>query len=130
GGTMCPSYRATKNEKDTTRARANALREFLTTSDKPNKFDHEELKEVLDLCISCKGCKNECPSNVDMAIYKAEFTHQYQKKHGRSLRSTVFAKNHIFNQLGAKLPGVSNFFFTNKWTSKLIKFTLGVAQER
>lgn len=130
GGTMCPSYRATKNEKDSTRARANALREFLTNSEKPNKFDHEELKEVLDLCISCKGCKTECPSNVDMAVYKAEFTYQYQKVHGASLRSKVLAKNHKFNELGAIFPSLTNFFFTNKVTSGIIKSVLGIAEER
>lgn len=130
GGVMCPSYRATKNEKDSTRARANALREFLTQSDKPNKFDYEELKEVLDLCISCKGCKSECPSNVDMALYKAEFTYQYQKEHGKPLRSKIFARNHKFNKIGALTPGLTNAFFTNKWTSKMIKSILGVATER
>lgn len=130
GGTMCPSYRATKNEKDSTRGRANALREFLTNSEQPNKFDHEELKEVMDLCISCKGCKNECPSNVDMAAYKAEFTHQYQKDHGKSLRSKVFARNHTFNKLGAIMPSLTNAMFTNTVTSKMIKSTLNVAQER
>jgi ferredoxin len=81
GGTMCPSYRATRNEKDTTRARANALREFLTIpiaigTDKPNKFNHKELKEVFDLCLSCKACASECPSSVDVASLKAEFQYQ------------------------------------------------------
>ncbi|NJW55269.1 (Fe-S)-binding protein, partial [Salinimicrobium oceani] len=98
GGTMCPSYRATRNEKDTTRARANALREFLSRSEKPNRFDHKELKEVLDLCISCKGCKSECPSNVDMAAYKAEFQYQYMKANGSSLRSKAFAFNARLNE--------------------------------
>src|SRR5699024_8855149 len=130
GGTMCPSYRATKNEKDSTRARANALREFLTTSEKPNKFDHKELKEVLDLCISCKGCKNECPSNVDMAIYKAEFTYQYQKEHGASLRSKMLARNHNYNKLGSVAPWLTNAFFTNKISSRIIKSALGIAPER
>ncbi|MCW3086706.1 MAG: hypothetical protein JWQ78_92, partial [Sediminibacterium sp.] len=64
GGTMCPSFMATRNEKDTTRARANILREFLTHSDKLNRFDHKEIYEVMDLCLSCKACKSECPSNV------------------------------------------------------------------
>ena len=68
GGTMCPSYKATKNEKDTTRARANSLREFLTNSKKHNRFNHTELKEVFDLCLSCKACASECPSNVDVAL--------------------------------------------------------------
>ena len=68
---MCPSYMATKNEKDTTRARANILREFLTNSTKENPFDHKEIMEVMDNCLSCKGCKSECPSNVDIAKLKA-----------------------------------------------------------
>ena len=79
GGTMCPSYMATRNEKDTVRGRANTLREFLTLDKKENAFDHPEIKEALDLCLSCKGCTAECPSNVDMASMKAEFLYQYQK---------------------------------------------------
>ena len=130
GGTMCPSYRATKNEKDTTRARANALREFLTNSEKPNKFNHKELKEVFDLCISCKGCKNECPSNVDMAALKAEFQHQYNKANGKSLRSKLFAHNSRMNTVASKLPGLSNFVFTNKLTSGIAKKTMGIAEKR
>ena len=63
GGTMCPSYMATRDEKDTTRARANILREFLTRSTKVNRFDEEEIYQVMDLCLSCKGCKSECPSS-------------------------------------------------------------------
>eukprot|EP01137_Pigoraptor_chileana_P022165 Opistho-2@86798 len=86
GGTMCPSYMATRNEKETTRARANILREFLTHSDKANRFNHEEIKEVFDLCLACKGCKGECPSNVDVAKLKMEFLHQYYKENGVPLR--------------------------------------------
>lgn len=130
GGTMCPSYRATTNEKDTTRARANALREFLTNSDKKNRFDHPELKEVLDLCISCKGCKSECPSGVDMAAYKAEFEYNYQKANGSSLRTKSFAYNTRLNRMGAMVPGITNAVFKNKFTSGLIKNTLGIASER
>ena len=80
GGTMCPSYMATRDEKHTTRARANILRETITNSPKENKFDDEALLEVLDLCLSCKGCKSECPSNVDMAKLKAETLQQYRPK--------------------------------------------------
>ena len=97
-GTMCPSYRATKDEKDSTRARANALREFLTNSEKNNPFDHDELKEVFDLCLSCKACASECPSNVDVAALKAEFLFQYQKERGISLRTKLFAENAKWNQ--------------------------------
>ncbi|WP_121665311.1 FAD-binding and (Fe-S)-binding domain-containing protein [Mesonia aquimarina] len=130
GGTMCPSYRATKNEKDTTRARANALREFLTKSDQKNRFAHKELKEVLDLCISCKACKSECPSTVDMASYKAEFEYQYQKENGSSLRTKVFAYNDKINQLNSKIPKVANFFMQQKFTSGMMKSFLKIAPER
>ena len=108
GGTMCPSYRATKNEKDTTRARANALREFLTNSDQPNKFDHKELKEVFDLCLSCKACASECPSNVDIAALKSEFLYQYQKENGISFRTRMFADNVKWNKLGSIAPKLTN----------------------
>ncbi|GAA4271698.1 FAD-linked oxidase C-terminal domain-containing protein [Aquimarina gracilis] len=130
GGTMCPSYRATKNEKDTTRGRANALREFLTTSDKNNKFNNKELKEVFDLCLSCKGCASECPSNVDVALLKSEFEYQYQKKNGISLRSRLFANNNRLNELGSITPGITNFFFKNAFTSGLLKSSMGIAKNR
>ncbi|WP_372746655.1 FAD-binding and (Fe-S)-binding domain-containing protein [Lutibacter sp.] len=126
GGTMCPSYRATKNEKDTTRARANALREFLTNSDKINKFDYEELKDVFDLCLSCKACASECPSNVDIAALKAEFLYQYQKTNKPSLRTYVFANNNKYNKLGSILPFATNFILNNYITKKII----GIATQR
>ncbi|MBI9041448.1 FAD-binding and (Fe-S)-binding domain-containing protein [Lutibacter sp.] len=126
GGTMCPSYRATKNEKDTTRARANALREFLTNSDKINKFDYEELKDVFDLCLSCKACASECPSNVDVAALKAEFLYQYQKENKPSLRTYLFANNNKYNKLGSILPFATNFLLDNYVTKKV----LGIATQR
>ena len=126
GGTMCPSYRATKNEKDTTRARANTLREFLTNSKETNKFNHKELKEVFDLCLSCKACASECPSNVDVATLKAEFLYQYQETNSYSFRNKLFANNAKYNKLGSKLPRITNFF-TN---SVLAKKILGVAVKR
>jgi FAD/FMN-containing dehydrogenase/Fe-S oxidoreductase len=130
GGTMCPSYRATRNEKDTTRARANALREFLTHSDKPNKFNHKELKDVFDLCLSCKACSTECPSSVDVAALKAEFQYQYQKENGVSLRTKLFAFNNRLNGFGSKFPRLTNFVFSNGITSGLLKKSFGIAKER
>ncbi|WP_299715765.1 FAD-binding and (Fe-S)-binding domain-containing protein [uncultured Tenacibaculum sp.] len=126
GGTLCPSYRATKDEKDTTRSRANALREFLTNSDQVNKFNHKELKTVFDLCLSCKACASECPSNVDVASLKAEFLYQYQETNGYSFRSKLFANNAKYNKLGSKFPTLTNFL-TN---TSLAKKVMGVAQER
>lgn len=128
---MCPSYQATRNEKDTTRARANALREFLTRNAKDeNPFAHEELMEVMDLCISCKGCTSECPSNVDMATMKAEFLHQYYQDKKVPLRTKVFANIASLNRLGAILPGMGNLFLTKNTLSKPMKKMLGIAPQR
>jgi Fe-S oxidoreductase len=130
GGTMCPSYMATRNEKDTTRARANILREFLTRSEKTNRFDHEEIKDVMDLCLSCKGCKSECPSNVDVAKLKAEFLQHYYDEHGVPMRARLIANFTASSKLGSLMPGIYNFLMTNKITSKLIKKATGFAVER
>jgi FAD/FMN-containing dehydrogenase/Fe-S oxidoreductase len=130
GGTMCPSFHATRNEKDTTRARANILREFLTNSEKANAFDHKEIYEVLDLCISCKGCTSECPSNVDMSSLKAEFLHHFYQANGTPLRSRLFAHFNDLNSLGSLMPGVTNFFLNNKVFSRTFKKLLGIAPAR
>lgn len=130
GGTMCPSYMATHNEKDTTRARANILRNFLTHSDQVNKFDHKEIKEVLDLCLSCKGCKSECPSNVDMAKLKAEFLQHYQDANGVPLRSRMVANFSKLAAMGSIAPGIYNYMMTNPTLSKVLKRTAGFAAKR
>ena len=80
GGTMCPSFMVTRDERHITRGRANLLREILTNSTKVNPFDQEELLQILDLCLSCKACKSECPSNVDMAKLKAEVLQHYSNR--------------------------------------------------
>ncbi|MDR7131031.1 FAD/FMN-containing dehydrogenase/Fe-S oxidoreductase [Algoriphagus sp. 4150] len=130
GGTMCPSYMATRNEKDTTRGRANTLREFLTMDKKENAFNHPEIKEAMDLCLSCKGCTAECPSNVDMASMKAEFLYQYQKTNGIPLRSRIFAYINELNELGSKTGGLANFMLKNSVTGGMMKSVLGVAPQR
>lgn len=130
GGTMCPSFQATRNERDTTRGRANTLREFLTLDKKENAFDHPEIKEALDLCLSCKGCTSECPSNVDMASMKAEFLYQYQKVNGTPLRSKAFAHINELNGLASIFPGLANFSLSNGLTGGLMKSVLGVAPKR
>ena len=126
GGTLCPSYRATRNEKDTTRARANALREYLTNSEKDNKFNHKELYEVFELCVSCKACASECPSNVDVAALKAEFLYQYQKANGFSIRNKIFANNAKLNQWGSLFPSFTNFMVN----LPLVKKSMGIAPKR
>jgi FAD/FMN-containing dehydrogenase/Fe-S oxidoreductase len=130
GGTMCPSYMATRHEANTTRARANILREFITNSENKNPFDHKEIYDILDLCLSCKGCKNECPSSVDMAKLKAEFLHQWYKSHRVPLRSWLIANiTHIY-AIGKFVPAFANFFLTNRITKGVMTKTLGFAQER
>lgn len=130
GGTMCPSFMATRNEKDTTRARANILREFLTRSEKINRFDHKEIYEVMDLCLSCKACKSECPSNVDMAKLKAEFLQQYYDSNGVPLRSKMIASFSKFSKMGSVAPSLYNFFMKAPLFSHAIKMFSGFAQKR
>ena len=124
GGAMCPSYRATKDEKDTTRARANTLREFLTNSEQANKFNHQELKEVFDLCLSCKACASECPSNVDVAALKSEFLYQYQEENGYSFRNTMFANNVKYNKIGSLVPGLTNLVLNTYLTKSIMGISL------
>jgi len=130
GGAMCPSYRATKNEKDVTRARANVLREFLTQSPKNNKFNHQEIKESLSLCLSCKACASECPSSVDIAAYKAEFLYQYQQTNGYKLKDKLVAYNTKINKWMMPFSGVTNAIFSNNVTASIIKKISGVHPKR
>jgi len=130
GGTMCPSYMATKNEKDTTRARANILREFLTSSTKMNRFDHKEIYDVMDLCLSCKACKSECPSNVDMAKLKAEFLQQYYDANGVPFRSKLIANFNKSAKLGSIAPVIYNWMVTKPAVSNMIKRFSGFALNR
>ncbi|PWL31689.1 FAD-binding and (Fe-S)-binding domain-containing protein [uncultured Roseivirga sp.] len=130
GGTMCPSYMATRNEKETTRARANILREMLTRSDKANPFAHEEIKEVMDLCLSCKGCSSECPSNVDMAKLKAEWQYQYYQEKGVPTRAKRIAHFSKSMKLASKAPWAYDLVFGNQLTGNLAKSIAGFAKER
>lgn len=130
GGTMCPSYMATLNEKDTTRGRANVLREMLTTSTKENPFDHEEIYEAMDLCLSCKGCKSECPSNVDVAKLKAEFLQHYHDANGVPFRSRIIANYTKLNGLASWVPWAYNFIYQNKALTRIANKVVGFAPER
>jgi FAD/FMN-containing dehydrogenase/Fe-S oxidoreductase len=130
GRWMCPSYMALGDENTTTRARANLLREFLTNSVKKNPFDHVEIYEVMDLCLSCKACKSECPSNVDMAKLKGEFLQHYYDTNGIPSRSYLIAYISSINRLGSMAPAIFNFFQRNSFSSGLTKKILGFAPKR
>ncbi len=130
GGTMCPSYMATRDEKDSTRGRANALRELLTLNTHENPFNRPELDQAMDLCLSCKGCTAECPSNVDMATLKAEYLYQKYRSVKPPLRARVFANIGRLNSLAARVPALSNAVLNGQLTGGLLKKMLGVAPQR
>src|SRR5712664_2297491 len=106
--TMCPSYMATKDEEHSTRGRANALRAVLSGRLPAKEFTGRRLYEVMDLCLECKGCKAECPSNVDMAKFQYEFLHHYYQANGLPLRNRLFGRIERLNRLGARMPGLVN----------------------
>ncbi len=130
GGTMCPSYMATRNEKDTTRARANILREMISRKEGSNPMAHEEIKEVMDLCLSCKGCKSECPSNVDIGKMKAEWQHQYYQVKGVPFRNKLIGNFSGGMRLASALPWGYQMVFNNPLLSRLAKQVMGFAEKR
>lgn len=127
GGTMCPSYMATRYEKDSTRGRANAMREYMKGNNDQLNFDSEEVMDVLNLCLSCKGCKNECPSNVDMTRLKSEYYAHYYKKHRRPLRDYMILHFYDLYKVAAKMPGISNFVIKrfSGWIKSVARFAPG-----
>jgi FAD/FMN-containing dehydrogenase/Fe-S oxidoreductase len=130
GGTMCPSFQATRNEKDSTRARANILRNFLTGSDPIETFRSEEIYDILKLCLSCKACISECPSSVDMAALKSEFLYQYHqnKPHSRLEKNLVqFTK---MSAVVSKIAPISNFFQNAPVIGSAVKRFLGIDTRR
>jgi len=131
GATMCPSYHATRDEKDSTRARANMLREALTKS--PHQafpFDNDEVHEVLDLCISCKACKRECPSSVDMSLLKMEADFHYYQRNGLPKRHKFFGNFHRSAKWGSALAPLSNYVLRMPLFLNALKSVCGIAAER
>ncbi|HEV7379621.1 MAG TPA: FAD-linked oxidase C-terminal domain-containing protein [Dyadobacter sp.] len=129
GGTMCPSYMATRSERDTTRARANILRRYLT-EDTRKMTSPEMVKEVLDLCLSCKGCKSECPSSVDVGKMKAEFTQQYYEEFGVPGRSKLIANFSKQMKLASLAPWAFNGIFGNATLRKMANRVVGFHPDR
>lgn len=128
GGTMCPSYMATGDEYKSTRARANVVREYMSKEGDP--WDHKEIYDILDLCLSCKGCKAECPSSVDIAKIKSEFLQHWYDRHGMSMRTRLIAYISVINKVGSFAPSLFNFFVKNKFFSGIVKKLTGFASER
>lgn len=126
GGTMCPTFMATRDEYKTTRGRANVLREFMYAGNGKSPFSHQEVYDILDLCISCKACKAECPSNVDMAKLKAEFLQHYHDIHGIPLRSRLIAYLPRLNRLAVLMRSFSNVMMG----TTIFKNFIGIAPQR
>jgi Fe-S oxidoreductase len=129
GGTMCPSYMATLQEKDSTRARANMLRQLLS-SPAEETFSNPDLHEILDLCLSCKGCQTECPSGVDMGKLKAETLQQSYLKSGVPLRTQLIGNFPSLQRYASYVAPLYNFLVEFPLTASLIKVAMGFAIER
>ncbi|WP_202882145.1 FAD-binding and (Fe-S)-binding domain-containing protein [Candidatus Manganitrophus noduliformans] len=130
GGTMCPSYMVTREEKDTTRGRAHALFEMLQGDPITEGWRDDHVEETLDLCLACKGCKGDCPVNVDIATYKAEFRAHYYK--GRLRPRSAYSMGLIYgwSRLASTAPRLANFVMQTPWLSGLAKAVGDIAPER
>lgn len=120
---MCPSFRATREEKHTTRGRTGLLFEMMRGDVIAGGWKSEEIKEALDLCLGCKGCKGDCPVSVDVATYKAEFLSHYYE--GRIRPPEAYAMGYIYRwaQLGSISPGLANAFLKNKTFARMLGFS-------
>lgn len=131
GGVMCPTYRASEEEIQSTRGRANMLRAAMSGDLDPNaQFTDEFLNEVMEMCIGCKGCLRDCPSEVDMAKLKAEVEHEHHERHGPSLRDRLFANIEPLAALGSTFAPLSNWATDLPGAKLLTEKTLGIASER
>jgi FAD/FMN-containing dehydrogenase/Fe-S oxidoreductase len=130
GGTMCPSFRATRDEKDSTRGRANALRLALSGEEPLKEFRAPWVYDVLDLCLQCKACKAECPSNVDMAKLKAEFLHHYYQGRSRPPGHAAMAKIYAAYRLGTAVAPLANWLGRNRLLRWLLEKVGGIDRRR
>ena len=131
GGVMCPTYRAAEEEIQATRGRANLLRQAMS-GDLPEEelFEEEFVDEVLDLCVGCKGCSKDCPSEVDMAKMKTEVMHEHHQRHGSSLRDKLFANIHDLSKVGSAFAPLSNLASKVPGARLVMEKTVGIAAER
>jgi FAD/FMN-containing dehydrogenase/Fe-S oxidoreductase len=130
GGVMCPSYRATGDEQHSTRGRAHLLWEMMSGALRKEGFQSKAVHEALDLCLSCKACKSECPVQVDVAAWKSEFLAQHYKGRMHPLHHYIFGFADKLARLGSFAPALTNALLTGSLTSPLVKHMVGVAQER
>ncbi|MDQ6661617.1 MAG: (Fe-S)-binding protein, partial [Chloroflexota bacterium] len=130
GGTMCPSFMVTREEKHSTRGRARLLFEMLQGNPLDDGWRSPAVKDALDLCLSCKGCKGDCPVNVDMATYKAEFLSHYYKGRLRPITAYTMGLIHWWVRPASLMPGIVNFFTQTPLLRTIVKRLGGFAPER
>lgn len=130
GGTMCPSYMVTRDEEHSTRGRANALRTVISGALPVETLTSSRLHKVMDLCLECKGCKVECPSNVDVAKLKYEFLNQYHRVNGYTMRDRIFGNIATLSKLGSFFAPVSNWTLQSQTIRDLLERKLGVDRRR
>ena len=130
GGTMCPSYMVTREEEHSTRGRANALRAAMSGALPADSLSDKRLYDVLDLCLECKGCAAECPSNVDMAKLKYEFMNQYHKTHGFPIRSQIFGNIGSLSRFGSFFAPLSNWANRIPQVRRMMEAQVGIDRRR
>ncbi len=129
-GTMCPSYRVTRDEQHLTRGRANTLRLALSGQLGPDAFTGPDMHEAMDLCVGCKGCKRDCPTGVDMAKMKIEFLDHYKKKHGHTLKDRLIARLPDYAHSASRMPWLMNLRNTVRGAAWLGEKLLGLSAKR
>jgi len=129
-GTMCPSYRVTRDEEHLTRGRANTLRLALSGQLGPEGIASEEVREALDLCVSCKGCKRDCPTGVDMARMKVEFLHHYKARHGHTLKDRLVARLPDYARTASRFAGLMNMRNGSELLRSLTERFIGFSAKR
>ncbi len=130
GGTMCPSYMVTREEMHSTRGRSRLLYEMLHGDVVKGGWKDKHVKESLDLCLACKGCKHDCPVNVDMATYKSEFLSHYYEGRLRPRTAYVFGWIYWWSKIASKMPGFANFLMHAPVISSVTKALAGIAPQR
>ncbi|MFZ0391492.1 MAG: FAD-binding and (Fe-S)-binding domain-containing protein [Calditrichia bacterium] len=130
GGTMCPSFMVTEEEMHSTRGRARLLFEMLNGQEIEKGWRSKPVKDALELCLACKGCKNDCPVNVDMATYKAEFYSHFYKHRLRPVTAYSMGLIYWWAKIGSRIPGITNFFSQTPGFRSVLKFLGGIAPER
>ena len=130
GGTMCPSYMATRDEEHSTRGRANALRAAMSGAIPTDMLTSDRLYQVMDLCLECKACKAECPSNVDMAKLKYEFLNIYHSENGYKLNNRFFGNVDLLSKIGSFFAPISNWIMNTSLSKQVLEKTIGIDKRR